>query len=154
MFYEVPNKLIPQSEFTTITHLGDDYSSKRGTEYENYIYCSVCHPLTYYLHTCKANQHMGQLLSPGGIEKLLKLGNNIVIGRRSWINSLPFYDDTHTWFLFSITSFTRHIQTDHLLWGFAAIVGSSGNVCTHIPYVNEQFVMLRNEIIFDRSCHS
>jgi hypothetical protein len=32
-FYEVPNEMIPQSEFTTITHhLGDDYSSKRGTE--------------------------------------------------------------------------------------------------------------------------
>ncbi len=84
MFYEVPNEMIPQSEFTTITRLGDDYSSNRGTEYENYIYCSVCHPL--YLHTCKANQHMGQLRSPGGIEKLLKLWNNIVIGR-SWINS-------------------------------------------------------------------
>jgi hypothetical protein len=73
-----------------------------------------------YLHTCKANQHMGQLRSPGGIEKLLKLWNNIVIGR-NWINFLPFYDDTHLIPL-SITSFTRHIQTDHLLWGFAAIV--------------------------------
>lgn len=57
MFYEVPNEMIPQSEFTTITHLGDDYSSKRGTEYENYIYCSVCHPpyLLTYIHAKPTN---------------------------------------------------------------------------------------------------
>ncbi len=70
MFSEVPNEMILQSEFTTITHLGDDYSSKRGTEYEIYTYCSVCHPP--YLHTCIANQHMGQLPSPGGIREAIK----------------------------------------------------------------------------------
>jgi hypothetical protein len=73
-----PNEMISQSEFTTITHLGDDYSSKTWDQIWKLTYIVVLFVTPFTLHTCKANQqtHGPTALSPGGIEKLLKLWNN------------------------------------------------------------------------------
>ncbi len=144
--------MISQSEFTTITYLGDDYSSKRGTKYENLHILLFClsHPLT--LHTCKANQqtHGPTALSPGGIEKLLKLWNNIVNWKK--LDQLPSFLWWHTHLIpLSITHPSP--DTSRLItWYevFAAIVVV--RQCAHTYSMCEPTICHAEEINL-RSCH-
>lgn len=92
MFYEVPNEM---NDLAVRVHNNNipgvmTIPQNVGPNMKTYIYCcSVCHPLT--LHTCKANQqtHGPTALSPGGIEKLLKLWNNIVNWKK--LDQLPSF---------------------------------------------------------------